>query len=317
MSAPTTSKKKVADLKDVTWFIKERVEALDKKSRIFDNCQADLFPRLRLTELKLEKLLGIGSFSVVHEIGSIRTERPLENNRYESEEEDRNFLQSHCTRNGDARYAIKKLKEDIKYDAGQYLRGACDLAVESRFLAVVHHPHIVRMRAVADCSPYDDNYFIVLDRLYSTLDERILLWKKKNTGILPFIRRKSNDKTTKALVDKLVIAYQISRAMSHFHHLNIIYRDIKPENIGFDVRGDVKIFDLGFAKEVHEDQRLSDGTYKLTGRIGSLRYMVWAVYGFSRYLTRLLFCTTSCSGFGLCARLLPWSLLFTQRLLRW
>jgi len=35
----------------------------------------------------------------------------------------------------------------------------------------------------------------------------------------------------------------------------------------------VKIFDFGLAKEVDPDQRLEDGTYKLTADTGSLRYM--------------------------------------------
>ncbi len=54
---------------------------------------------------------------------------------------------------------------------------------------------------------------------------------------------------------------------------SIIYRDLKPDNIGFDVRGDVKIFDFGLAKEVDPALKLEDGTYKLTGDTGSLRYM--------------------------------------------
>lgn len=54
---------------------------------------------------------------------------------------------------------------------------------------------------------------------------------------------------------------------------SIIYRDLKPDNIGFDVRGDVKIFDFGLAKEVNPDNCLNDGTYKLTADTGSLRYM--------------------------------------------
>lgn len=48
----------------------------------------------------------------------------------------------------------------------------------------------------------------------------------------------------------------------------------KPENIGFDVRGDVKLFDFGLAKEICSDTpRMSNGTYKLTGQTGSPRYM--------------------------------------------
>ena len=54
---------------------------------------------------------------------------------------------------------------------------------------------------------------------------------------------------------------------------SIIYRDIKPDNIGFDVRGEVKLFDMGLAKELQEKDKNQDGTYNLTGFTGSIRYM--------------------------------------------
>jgi serine/threonine protein kinase len=54
---------------------------------------------------------------------------------------------------------------------------------------------------------------------------------------------------------------------------SIIYRDIKPDNIGFDVRGDVKIFDFGLAREFDPKTVDKDGTYNLTGDTGSPRYM--------------------------------------------
>ena len=52
-----------------------------------------------------------------------------------------------------------------------------------------------------------------------------------------------------------------------------MYRDLKPDNIGFDVRGDVKIFDFGLAKEFDPSKRDADGNYNLTGETGSPRYM--------------------------------------------
>lgn len=49
----------------------------------------------------------------------------------------------------------------------------------------------------------------------------------------------------------------------------IIYRDLKPTNIGFDVRGHVKVFDLGLAKEL-KDRDLVDGDkYDLTPMTGT------------------------------------------------
>ena len=57
----------------------------------------------------------------------------------------------------------------------------------------------------------------------------------------------------------------------------------KPDNIGFDVRGDVKIFDFGLAKELDPKQRAEDGTFKLTGDTGSLRYMAPEVAQYKPY----------------------------------
>jgi serine/threonine protein kinase len=45
----------------------------------------------------------------------------------------------------------------------------------------------------------------------------------------------------------------------------------KPENVGFDIRGDIKIFDFGLAKEVRDPD--DEGNYKLTGYCGSPMYM--------------------------------------------
>jgi serine/threonine protein kinase len=56
-----------------------------------------------------------------------------------------------------------------------------------------------------------------------------------------------------------------------------MYRDIKPDNIGFDVRGDVKIFDFGLAKEFDPAKSNPDGTYNYTGDTGSPRYMATEV----------------------------------------
>lgn len=55
--------------------------------------------------------------------------------------------------------------------------------------------------------------------------------------------------------------------------LSILYRDLKTDNIGFDVRGDVKIFDFGLAKELSAKKANHNGTYNLTAQTGSIRYM--------------------------------------------
>lgn len=47
----------------------------------------------------------------------------------------------------------------------------------------------------------------------------------------------------------------------------------KPENVGFNIRDDIVLFDFGLAREIDDKDKVSDGTWKLTGETGSLRYM--------------------------------------------
>jgi serine/threonine protein kinase len=47
----------------------------------------------------------------------------------------------------------------------------------------------------------------------------------------------------------------------------------KPDNVGFDNVGVLKIFDFGLAKELREEERTADGLYKMTGCTGAVRYM--------------------------------------------
>jgi serine/threonine protein kinase len=45
-------------------------------------------------------------------------------------------------------------------------------------------------------------------------------------------------------------AAEVLLAIEYFHSKNIIYRDLKPENLLLDSQGHIKITDFGFAKHV-------------------------------------------------------------------
>ena len=47
---------------------------------------------------------------------------------------------------------------------------------------------------------------------------------------------------------------EILLALQHLHSKNIVYRDLKPENLLIDKEGHIKIADFGFAKKVENNR---------------------------------------------------------------
>lgn len=71
-------------------------------------------------------------------------------------------------------------------------------------------------------------------------------------------------------------AAEVTLALEYLHAQNIIYRDLKPENLLLDRHGHVKITDFGFAKEV------PDITYTLCGTPDYLAPEVVASKGYNK-----------------------------------
>jgi len=239
-----------------------------------------LFPKFSFAELSLGKLLGTGGFCTVHEIGEFDLvsedvdydkKAMSASSNFSDLESIRKIMAGKSRRNGDARYAIKKLRRDLV--GIERTKGIIDLAIEARFLTTICHTNIIRARGLAVVEPVSEGFFIILDRLYDTLELRLKQWSLeagKLTGCCGFF--KNHDKIDELWKMRFAAMYDMSSAMTFLHDKKVIYRDLKPENMGFDVRGDIKLFDFGLAKELSPDYKRTD-TYKMTGCTGSLRYM--------------------------------------------
>ena len=184
--------------------------------------------------------------------------------------------------------AIKYLKRKVMVNQRQFEHGAADLAQEAHFLSVLDHPHIIKLHGVTAgsvqtnvASGKECGFFITVDRLYDTLESRLEHWRAEHEKNHPggggrlFARMSAEykEKKKQELRERIQIALQIAQAIEYLHDKEIMFRDLKPDNIGFDASGCLKLFDFGLAKELKPGEGNTDGRYELTGNTGSRRYM--------------------------------------------
>jgi serine/threonine protein kinase len=73
---------------------------------------------------------------------------------------------------------------------------------------------------------------------------------------------------------RLVVALDLARALRFLHQHHIVFRDLKPENLGISLRGHLILVDFGCAKELKEKDLIEhpDG-YRASAMVGTVRYM--------------------------------------------
>jgi len=231
-----------------------------------------------MTELVLGRVVGRGGFSVVNEVREINLQEVFDTSNEEAKRRAEIGADCCSKETGSHRYVVKMLRTDLPED--EHTKGVVDLAVEARFLAKLSHPNIITMRATAASDPLESKFFVVLDRLVSTLEHKMHSWRKEIGAAMgfwfgPCIGHCCANKQVlhRLWIDRLLVARDCAAAIRYLHDQDIVYRDLKPDNVGFSEDGDVKIFDFGLAKRLHPDDRLDTGLYTLTGNTGSLRYM--------------------------------------------
>lgn len=182
------------------------------------------------------------------------------------------------------RYCVKFVAEELAQQRQHkmtYLKGTVDLLIEAKFLSSLAHDNIIKIRGMSTISPIGKNkgkkMFLIVDRLHETFSCRLKKWMQKarrTKGVTGMFLGNQKRKQEKLLNVRIQAAYDIADVMNYLHSNNIIYRDLKPDNIGFDGRGNLKIFDFGLAKELRlENMDRDTGCYHLTSFTGAIRYM--------------------------------------------
>lgn len=150
--------------------------------------------------------------------------------------------------------------------------------------------------------------FLLLGQIRTTLTKRILKWQdSKGMGLFEALSLDVSNRRNQ-WVERLMVLSQIAHALQFLHSRQILYRDIKTDNVGFDALDVPKIFDFGLARKLTDKMRFRHGRnmdggdgnassddaasldddelFQLTPETGTLRYMAVEVgtgrpYGFA------------------------------------
>jgi serine/threonine protein kinase len=131
---------------------------------------------------------------------------------------------------------------------------------EARLAALLQHPHIAQ---IYDFGRLGDAYFIAMEYLFGK-DLKTVMHTAEERG------------TPLSLENALHIAARISSGLDYAHNmkdlqghlLNIIHRDVSPQNIFITYDGQVKIIDFGIAKAASRITSTRSGVIK-----GKVAYM--------------------------------------------
>lgn len=243
----------------------KHVKCFETRSRLFKSNQKRTVPQLEWSDLKCGELLGNGAFSSVY-LANI----PKLQEKNDSKESNIISARSH-------QYAIKTMRPKHEKDDDTFEMCAVMLILEAKLLANIQHKNIVQLHGVkagrVSHSFLGKGYFMVLERLRDTLDHRLKKWRRYQKEPLILSRLKNHDvPSLPERIESIVVG--VAQAMEYLHRHHIIYRDLKPQNIGFDGKNNVKIYDFGVAREmdVRDDSAIRNGR-RLTGEVGTKRYM--------------------------------------------
>lgn len=234
-------------------------------------------PVFHRSEIITGSILGSGGFSDVLEVIGFQLDERLSQRLTSEQNELRERMAANAIdpMNGEGRYAIKQLQSRLIQENSNNLRNfelaAADLAVEIAYLSRLHHPNILAIRGLpyrgikAYLDGSHDSYFFICDRLMDTLEQRMNhVWNQPDKHV--------------GIVQKAQYALQLAEALRHLHEHRIIFRDLKPQNIGFAYgqTNRIILFDFGLCRELPmipddgEDDPMS--SYEMSG-VGTRRYM--------------------------------------------
>ena len=161
------------------------------------------------------------------------------------------------------RCALKALDSSRLKTSEEFITAALDFAMEAKILSNLDHENIIQLRGVcsrdfsASFTARDhEGYFLVFDLLSDILSDSLDRWRKNNRQKMVFENKwtfgKSKVNTAMMYGRMQSVALGIVKGMVYLHENEIVIRDLKPANIGFDEEGNVRLFDFGMARKLDD-----------------------------------------------------------------
>lgn len=248
--------------------LKDEMERLISESPFLNSHQPRRVAKFDRSEIVTGRVLGKGGFSAAYEVIGFDLDSFVSKSL---SDEERKLRQTYARNAFDprtkrSRYVIKYLRPETVRSA--FREAANDLVLEGEYLSRLEHENIISLHGLpvhgmdAWRDGLHDGYFLILDRLTETLDHCL------------------HNKISKApsALKKMEYAFDLASAMEYLHSNGIVFRDLKPSNIGF-LNDRVQIFDFGLARELPGD---GNEVYEMSG-VGTRRYMAPEVIRDRRY----------------------------------
>jgi hypothetical protein len=153
-------------------------------------------------------------------------------------------------------FALKSLNPKRIKDPETLLVAATDFAMEAKHLNELDHENIIQLKGICSTSfsqsfteGTDEGYFLILDLLKEVLSDRLERCRK-DTRLFSYDTTKLNIKEMYGRMEN--VALGIVKGMIYLHEKGIVMRDLKPQNVGFDEEGTVRLFDFGMARKLED-----------------------------------------------------------------
>jgi serine/threonine protein kinase len=195
-------------------------------------------------DIRIQRKIRVGGSGVVSLVRVTKLDNALQSNHW---------------------YALKCLnKKTMSSSDKDFVKGVRDLNKEAAILSrLSRHRNIIQIHGVLKGNDpktfrQPGGYFLVLQCLKRNLGDLLNTWRREDfdPAKIPSVEDRISN-----------IALGVANGMNFLHENRIIYRDLKPHNVGIDYEGYIKIFDFGSATV------LPVGTNSIGGCLGSLNYM--------------------------------------------